>query len=175
MGRAIYAHPAAAMLLGLPGKAEQTFMWTDAATGLECKCRPDWMTDDGSIVVDLKTTEDASPAGFKKSIANYRYHVQAAFYLHSLEQATGVCPEQFIFIAVEKKPPHAVAVYAADPEMIKTGWHTAERDLDAIAQCRKLNRWPGYNEAIEPISLPPWMRPRADGTVPTSPIEIETF
>ena len=175
MGRAIYAHPAAAMLLSLPGKAEQTFMWTDSATGLECKCRPDWMTDDGSIVVDLKTTGDASSKKFRASIADYRYHVQAAWYLHGIEQATGVCPEQFIFIAVENRSaPHAVAVYAADAEMIKIGWHTAERDLEAIAECRKLNRWPGYNEAIEPISLPPWMRPRADGTVPTIS-EIETF
>jgi hypothetical protein len=34
MGRAVMRHPAAAMLLGLPGKAETTHMWTDAATGL---------------------------------------------------------------------------------------------------------------------------------------------
>ncbi len=98
MGRAVLGHPAAAMLLGLPGKAETTHMWTDASTGIDCKCRPDWLTDDGSIVVDLKTTKNASIQGFKRSVADYRYHVQAAWYLHGLEQATGRRPDQFIFL-----------------------------------------------------------------------------
>ena len=176
MGRAIYAHPAAAALLALPGKAETTWMWRDKPTGMECKCRPDWLTDDGSLIIDLKTTEDASPKGFQKSIAGFRYHVQTSWYLHGIEQATGVCPEQFIFIAVEKKPPFAVAVYAADAEMIKEGWRTAERDLEVLATCTEMSMWPGYSETIEPISLPPWMRPRTDTSMPAgAPPEIEMY
>ena len=157
MGRAVLRHPAAAMLLGLPGKAETTHMWTDASTGLECKCRPDWLTDDGSIVVDLKTTKDASPRGFKQSVANYRYHVQAAWYLHGLEQATGNRPDQFIFICVESTAPYAVAVYAADAEMIERGHDQAMRDLAKLAVCRAADHWPSYSEQIETLSLPGWM------------------
>jgi exodeoxyribonuclease VIII len=176
MGRAVHGHPAAAYLLGLPGKAETTHMWTDEATGLECKCRPDWLLDDGSLIVDLKTTEDASPAGFGKSIAAYRYHVQAAHYLTGIERATGRRPEQFIFICVEKKAPHAVAVYAADAEMVAAGQVTAERDMLLLAECRDADYWPAYSDQIETISLPAWMRPRADGIVPVAPAEqIETF
>ena len=174
MAHSVFRHPAAAMLLALPGKAETTHMWTDEATGLQCKCRPDWLTDDGSLIVDLKTTEDASPAGFRKSIANFRYHVQASWYLDGLERATGNRPEQFIFICVEKKPPHAVAVYAADAEMIAQGQITAARDLQQLADCKAANSWPGYSDQIETISLPPWMRPRPDGSMPTI-TEIETF
>jgi hypothetical protein len=174
MGRAIHGHPAAAMLLNLPGEAETTHMWTEAGTGLGCKCRPDWLTKDGSIVVDLKTTEDASPAGFRKSIGQWRYGVQAAWYLHSLEQATGIRPAQFIFIAVEKKSPYAVACYAADEEMIQLGMETAMRDLQRIAECRTAERWPGYSDQIEMISLPNWLRPRPDGSTQQTP-EIETY
>lgn len=175
MGQAIYSHPAAAMLLqGLPGKAETTWMWTDHATGLQCKCRPDWLTDDGSLIIDLKTTEDASPLGFRKSVANWRYHVQAAWYLDGLERANGTRPDQFIFVVVEKKPPHAVAVYAADAEMIAIGAETAARDLDVLATCKAAGAWPGYSDQIETISLPAWMRPRPDGSMPTPP-EIETY
>lgn len=174
IGRAVFAHPAAAMLLQLAGKAETTHMWTDEATGLQCKCRPDWLSDCGSIVLDLKTTEDASPAGFRKSIANWRYHVQAAWYLHGLKQA-GHRPEQFIFVCVEKKPPYAVAVYAADAEMIEAGMTTARLDLDKLAVCKAADHWPGYSEQIETISLPGWMRPRPDGSMPTQPTEIETY
>ncbi len=176
MAEAVWTHPAAGALLKLKGKAEQSFLWTDEATGLECKCRPDWLTDDGSLIVDLKTTEDASPAGFRKSIANFRYHVQAAWYLHGLEQATVRRPEGFIFICVEKKPPHAVAVYVADPEMWALGLDTAMRDLQRLAECHAACRWPGYSEEIEPISLPAWMRPRPDGSLPAgAPAEIELY
>lgn len=175
MGHAVWSHPAAAMLLNLPGQAETTHMWIDRTTGLECKCRPDWMTTDGSLVVDLKTTEDASPAGFRKSIGSWRYHVQSAWYLHGLEQATGHRPDQFIFICVEKKPPHAVAVYAADSEMIGIGYDTAMRDLQRLAECKAAASWPGYSEQVEIIGLPGWMRPRPDGTPSGEPPEIETY
>jgi hypothetical protein len=172
MAHSVFTHPAAAMLLALPGKAETTHMWTDAATGLQCKCRPDWLTDDGRLLVDLKTTEDASPRGFSRSIVQWRYFLQASWYLDGIEQATGTRPEQFLFLCVEKKAPYAVAVYAADAEMIAAGAQTAARDLDVLATCKAANAWPGYSDQIEPISLPPWMRP---GGTQQQPTEIELY
>jgi hypothetical protein len=175
IGRSVLSHPAAAYLLGLPGKAETTHMWTDEATGLQCKCRPDWLLDDGSMIVDLKTTaEDASPKEFQRSIAKWRYQVQASWYLDGLEHATGKRPEQFVFIAVEKKPPYACAVYVADAQMIEIGRETARRDLDKLNVCKAADYWPGYSDGIEQINLPPWMLPKADGIMP-APNEIETF
>jgi len=173
MGRAVLRHPAAAMLLGLPGKAETTHMWTDASTGLECKCRPDWLMDDGSIMVDLKTTKDASPRGFKQSIANFSYQKQAAWYLHGLEQATGRRPDQFIFICVESTAPYACAVYAADAEMIERGHDQAMRDLAKLAVCKAADHWPSYSDQIETISLPAWMTGQAGQQQQTT--EIETY
>jgi hypothetical protein len=177
MAEAVWTHPAAALLLKqLPGKAETTWMWIDDATNLDCKCRPDWLTDDRSLIIDLKTTEDASPAGFRKSIGNWRYHVQASWYLDGIERTTGTRPDQFIFICVEKKPPYAVAVYAADAEMIALGAQTAARDLEVLATCKAAGSWPGYSEQIEMISLPAWMRPRPDGSMPLgAPPEIEMY
>jgi exodeoxyribonuclease VIII len=174
MAESVWRHPAAAMLLHRQGKAETTHMWIDPTTGAECKCRPDWLTNDGNLIIDLKTTEDASPSGFQRSVANYRYHVQASWYLDGVESATGHRPDQFIFICVEKKPPYAVAVYAADAEMIQIGAETAARDLARLVECKASNTWPGYSDQIEPLSLPAWMRPRADGSLPNPP-EIETY
>jgi hypothetical protein len=174
MGRAVHSHPAAAMLLNLPGKAETSHFYSDPVLGLELKCRPDWLTNDGKIVVDLKTTDDASGRGFAKSIFQWRYWVQAGFYVNVLEGATGIRPEQFIFCCVEKKAPYAVSVLAADQEMIEQGWRQALRELDVLATCKKANAWPGYSDQIETVSLPPWMRPKADGSLP-APTEIETY
>lgn len=39
------------------------------------------------IIGDLKTTEDASPEGFAKSIANWRYDVQHAYYMDGTRMA----------------------------------------------------------------------------------------
>jgi hypothetical protein len=173
MGRSILRHPGAAMLLGLPGKAETTHMWTDATYGLECKCRPDYLTDDGSILVDLKTTRDASPRGFRHSITSFRYHVQAGWYLHGIEQSTGKRPDQFIFVCVETTAPYAVAVYAADAEMIERGHQQAMDDLGKLAICKAANSWPSYSDQIEPISLPAWMT-GASGQQQQAP-EIEMY
>ena len=170
----VFKHPAASSLLGLPGKAESSLFWTDAETGLECKCRPDYLLDDGSTIVDVKTTESASPADFMQSIVKFRYHCQAAWYLHGVEQATGKRPEQFVFVCVEKRPPFACAVYVAAPEMVQIGWDTARANLDRLAECMAADAWPGYSDQVELINLPAWMRPKADGTLPT-PTEIQLY
>ena len=125
-------------------------------------------------MVDLKTTRDASPRGFRRSIADYRYHVQAGWYLHGVEQATGKRPDQFIFICVETAAPYACAVYAADAEMIERGYQRAMEDLGKLAVCKAADHWPSYSDQIEPISLPAWMTGQA-GQQQQSPETIQEF
>jgi exodeoxyribonuclease VIII len=68
--------------------------------GIECKCRPDWLRSDG-IVVDIKSTCDASLKEFSRSVLNYGYHSQAAFYIDVLK-SNDISTLAFIFIAIEK-------------------------------------------------------------------------
>lgn len=147
MCAAVRSHPAAAALLEY-GKAEQSFWWDDLATGQRCKCRPDW--HNGSTVVDLKTTADASPAGFAKSVATFRYHVQAQHYL------AGTFAERFLFIAVEKTYPYCVGVYELDAAAMAHGETLRRQNLQTIADCRAINNWPGYSDTCETLSLPSW-------------------
>ena len=155
MAAAVRSHPAAALLLA-NGKAEQNFWWDDTATGLRCKCRPDWYN--GATIVDLKTTTDASPAGFAKSVVNFRYHVQAQHYL------AGTFAERFIFIAVEKTYPYAVGVYELDAAAMAHAADVRRQNMQTIADCRAINEWPGYSTGIEPLSLPSWAF-KPDGTI----------
>ncbi len=171
MGRAVWGHPAAAMLLGMDGEAETTHMWSDSETGLQCKCRPDWLSADGKVVVDLKTTRDASPRGFRHSVMQYRYGVQAAWYSHGIEQSTGIRPEAFIFVAVESEAPYGVGVYAADAELIGHGWQQARRDLQRLAECRETDRWPSYSDSIETLTLPDWAKKGTSAPITTEEIE----
>ena len=162
-------------LLDATGKAEQSFFWTDKETGLGCKCRPDYLLVDGRTIVDVKTTIDASYKGFLKSISNFRYHVQAGWYLHGLEQATGTRPDRFIFIAVEKSPPYGVGVYEADTLMVVNGYDTAREDLKRIAKWKEEDRYPGYCDDIQLISLPPWMIKDKQNPVSLQLPDIELF
>jgi exodeoxyribonuclease VIII len=174
MRDAVMAHPAAcALLTAVPGVAERSVYWRDPATGLLCRCRPDFWRQDG-ILVDVKTTEDASAEGFARSIANYRYHVQHPFYLDGINtmrsqyKPTGLdlpMPKPvtaFVFLAVEKDAcvvdgvAKGVAVYSLDAESVELGRIEARQDLERIAQCTRTGVWPGYGEAIQRIELPKW-------------------
>ena len=148
MAASVRSHQSAAALLR-DGKAEQSFWWDDIQTGLRCKCRPDWYA--GATVVDLKTTADASPAGFARSVATFRYHVQASHYLAGLHGA-----ERFVFIAVEKTAPYAVAVYELDAAAMAAGDELRQRDMRVIADCQATKEWPGYGDTCQALSLPSW-------------------
>ena len=168
-------HPVSSGLIKgeLPGKSEQSFFATEPETGLEVKCRPDFMLNDGSLIIDLKTTTDASPKGFQKSLVNFRYFVQAAWYLDVVEMSTGKRPDGFLFVAVEKQRPFATGVYVADEEMIKIGREHAMEDLRKIAEWKAEDIYPGYSDRAEMISLPKWMLPKEDGTpADHHPIEL---
>tara|TARA_R100000231_G_scaffold37929_1_gene33234 strand:+ start:1874 stop:2728 length:855 start_codon:yes stop_codon:yes gene_type:complete len=149
MKKRIFDHPAASTILNMSGVVEQSYHWKDSQSGELCKSRPDFHTDDGTLIVDLKTTSDASELGFQKSVHNFRYHVQAGFYLRSIKEA-----QQFVFIAVESKPPYLVAVYNASTDMINAGNRVADKNLATIAQCRKTGKWTGYSEEITTLDLP---------------------
>jgi len=146
MAVSVRSHPVAAELLSV-GLAEQSVWWDDPATGLRCKCRPDWIN--GLTIVDLKTTTDASP-DFARSVAQYRYHVQQAHYLQSH------IADRFIFLAVEKTFPYCVATYELDETAALHGEAERRNNLQTIADCRAIAEWPGYGNTIQPLSLPNW-------------------
>lgn len=137
------------------GMAERSFFAKDTETGLIRKARPDWITD-GGIAVDVKTTDDASPAAFGRSAANFRYDVQAAWYLDAVGMAVGESPSQFVFIACEKAPPYAIGVYFIEAQHIETGREKARRDLLRIAECQAAKAWPDYGNEVMPLLLPAW-------------------
>lgn len=172
MRAAVMRHPAASALMNAPGISELSAYWNDPETGELCRCRPDFWRLDG-IVVDIKTTEDASPDEFARSIANWRYHAQHPYYVDGLTLAlqqggtkildhdTGAitgdapaAPRAFVFLVVEKKPPHAVAVYSLDPESLKLGRIENRQDLKRYAECKSANDWPAFSNSIAQISLP---------------------
>jgi PDDEXK-like domain of unknown function (DUF3799) len=150
----ILAHPAASRLM-LDGIPEVSLRWQDSETGLQCKGRADLYVPSRKLCVDLKTTEDASPEAFCKSVANYGYHRQDAIYRAGFA-ACGEPIDHFAIIAVEKSRPHNVAVYTLDAHAIELGYASFRSCAAIVAECMRTGVWPGYGDDVRELSLPKW-------------------
>ena len=60
------------------GDSEVTLRWIDEATGLHCKARADRWNRRVRKMADLKTTDDASPREFGRSVVKYGYDITHA-------------------------------------------------------------------------------------------------
>lgn len=156
MVASVRAHPAASALFSGPGIAEGSAFWIDEYSGELCRCRPDFYRQDLGIIVDLKSTEDASPDGFARSIAKYGYHRQNAMYADGVESSTGDFVKGFVFVVTEKSAPYCTAVYSLDMQGIEIGRDQYKGLLLDLADCKISKKWPGYSERIEVLSLPSW-------------------
>ena len=145
----------AKLIYEIKGKSELSYFWNDIGL-VKGKCRPDWISDDGNIIVDIKTTTDASPKGFQKSISTWGYHLQLAWYMRGL-QKLGIPCNEFIFIAIEKTPPFSVGVYSADKEMILFGNQEINKLVVDIDKALNEKNFPDYTPEIMSLGLPPWM------------------
>lgn len=155
MAAAFRASPAGALLTpdGLP---ERSLFWIDDETGVWCRARVDWAN--ALTYLDLKTTADAHPGHLGKSVADFGYHVQEAFYergIRALNLADGRAPE-FLFAFVEKKQPHFVTTAVLDAEARSIGDELVSRALRRYAECQRTGVWPGYPTDIVTVSLPRW-------------------
>lgn len=137
------------------GAVEQSLFWIDEDTGVACKCRPDNLGE--LAILDVKTTQDASPEGFPKVCANWRYDLQAAFYIDGVAAVTGRSLP-FVFLAAEKDSPYACAVYQASSEFVENGRRKYKAALRKLAECRETGLWHGYQPTglIDTIDLPRW-------------------
>lgn len=131
-------------------KIEQSIFWTHES-GIQCKARPDAWRD--NIVIDLKTTADASFKAFQYSFLNYGYYLQSAILKRALSSLN--CElSQFVIICVEKKPPYAVGIYILDAAALERGEQEFDDMMFKLAQCYEKNEWPCYETQF--MSLPDW-------------------
>jgi hypothetical protein len=132
------------------GEAETSHFATDE-NGIVRKCRPDYYIEDKGLIIDVKTTKDSSEYGFKKSIYEYRYHRQAAWYIDTLK-LNGKKANRFIFITVEKTSPYMVSIYELDQAAIQKGREDYQRLLNEYLKFLQS----GKTQVVKPIGLPEW-------------------
>lgn len=157
MQRVLADHPLAAALMASPGPNEVVALWDDAKSGLRCKGRMDAIRSylGWTWVIDLKSTEDASPRGWPRQAANWGYAEPAAYYLDGLN-TLAPAERRFLWVAQEKVPPYALAIHEPDAATLEEGRRRYRRHLAAYAKAMSTNDWPAYEVAILPATLPRW-------------------
>jgi exodeoxyribonuclease VIII len=143
------------------GRSEVTIVWVDPETGLPCKVRLDWLNERDNIVLDLKSTRDASRAGFRRDAVNLRYKVQDAFYSRGAE-AVGLDTPWFLFAACEKSPPHDYGCWQLSERGRLSGEACYMRELRLLANAITKDHWPSFNEEAEDVELPAYDTVEAD-------------
>ena len=157
MADAYKNHKAASALVRVAnGIAEMSCFFIEPSTGLKCRIRPDYLPG-GAIIVDYKTTDNASASEFQRSCVKYGYDIQAGFYTLGMELLTGI-PHKFVFIAQEKKPPYEIAVYEASSDFIERGRSKAVSLLETLKTCMETGIYPGYPDEIQTLDLPSWAK-----------------
>jgi exodeoxyribonuclease VIII len=155
MRESVMQHRLVRAVLENADKKEQSCFWSDEHWGVNCKARFDGLAE--GLVLDLKTTQDASPGAFRNAVARYDYHVQAFHYSTGAHAVTGEWPD-YAILAIEKKPPYACAVYQLDDTALAVGEERRDEALARYAKCQKERLWPGYPETVQTLSLPNWAK-----------------
>ena len=154
MAQAVRENPAAANLLNTLTEREITIIGEIGGRAAKAKVDGIVRLAGACIVLDVKTTDSAAPRDFAASAAKFGYYHQAAFYRRLVEQNVGVM-DDFVILAVEKKPPYLTAVYrlpfhaieTADlriDELVERWWQVAEGDRT------------GYALTIQELEPPRW-------------------
>ena len=93
-----------------------------------------------------------------REAVKYGYDFQSGMYTEGVSVDTGK-EADFVFIAVEKQPPYAVNVLAADKYFVLRGKDLFREYLGKVAECEASGVWEQYNAlGINELKLPYYLQ-----------------
>jgi hypothetical protein len=147
-------HPAVEFFREHGKYTEQPIRWQDPLTQVECKGIPDLVCDNG-FVIDIKTCQNVDD--MDRTMANFGYHLQAAFYLDGCTSHYGERFEKFVIVACETNPPYRVHSRLLDDEAIMVGHMEIDRLLAEFKRRMESGDWSEEAEKnLVALSLPRW-------------------
>jgi len=101
-------------------QAQVSCLWTDEKSGVNLKTRPDLVHVNKNIIIDVKTTVDASPWAFARSAAKYNYPIQAVTQIDGVV-ASGLMDhvDLYYYLTIQKSAPYMVQLYRMTDEDIQ--------------------------------------------------------
>lgn len=184
MRDALLRQPWRAALLDGPGIVELSVLWHDMETDVRCKSRIDRLTlnyqapgwsSPAPAIVELKSAEDATEEGFRRSLSRFRYGMQARMQLEAmaahdsswLDPGTlSPRPEQMVWLVLESKPPFEPRLFSPTSDLLDHSGLELRHALAVVAECTRSGSWPGWPADPQPIDLAPWEYRRRDDLQP---------
>lgn len=171
MADVLRADPLASALFdpaaGLP---EQSIFWQDGETGVHRRARLDWLPEPRGarlVIADYKTTTDASPDGISRSVGNWAYHIQHAWYCDAVTAAGLDDDPAFVFVFQETEAPYLINIVQLDAGAAQSGRIACRAAIERFRDCTAAGVWPGYMPdgmaELAQIPLPPWKTRIPDG------------
>jgi hypothetical protein len=109
-------------------------------------------------LVDLKLTRSIDRYQFGRSVLEYGYHGQMAFYRDGLEVCGVHDVDRVFLVAVESTPPYEVGVFelGLDDEIYagEIAYHSCLRRLK---HCLTANEWPGRYSSVQSVKFPSYL------------------
>lgn len=140
------------------GQAELVLTWIDEGD-VACRARLDFLSNvlpsGGRIVLDYKSTTDATPRAFSRQIARMGYHLQDEFYSRGVERVLGRRP-RFVFMAQETAAPYACSFHGCAPSLRAIARAEVEYAIGVWRDCVRTNRWPAHDQRIHWAEAAAW-------------------
>jgi len=153
---ALKAHPLMAQWLKV-GRTQVSMVWVDAKTGVLCKGRMDLLVNESDLlIVDLKGTVDADRGPFRRTMTNFKYHIQGGLYQDGFASLTGGLYPAFYLAAVEMGGPHGCAVYPIGPDSLGTGLVEARKAMLVWREIQRTGKYLGYPVVQEELDILPY-------------------
>ena len=136
-------------------ETEQRLTWTvDTDYGeVACSGTLDMLAHDRSLIVDVKTTNDAE--SWERRHLWYGPAFQAAWYRSGVRALFG-CEPQLRFVVVESAPPYGALAINLGFDAVHLGDTWVSRAVNAWARCCATGEWPAYTEA-RTAYVPAWL------------------
>lgn len=128
------------------GQAERTVVWQEGP--IWCRCKPDWLPNEGQIIWDYKTTVTAEPDAWARNNLFQGRDLTAAFYARGVAAVRGWEQIEYRYVVQEKEPPYALSVIGLSPAAIAIAESRVKTAINLWRQCLEADIWPGYPSHI---------------------------
>lgn len=150
---AVYRHVLADIIS--KSTCEKAVYWTDRATGLECRCKPDFMLEvnDVAVCYDLKFSPEISDEAFRRQAKRFSYWLQDAHYSEGIADLTGR-PVTFRFWIVEPQYPFRIVPKWFCNRTREMSFERRDKKMRELLECMTSGNW--TDRWIGEITLAEW-------------------
>lgn len=133
-------------------EVEKPIFWEE--DGVKCKGKLDIWLPDLQVVIDYKTTVDASKKKSYYTIHDMGYALQLVHYMSGMKHVLGLdqYPAAIVYMQ-EKKAPYVGQAYEVSINDLSEAYEKRKELLAIYRQCMETGVWGGYSDQIEKLEL----------------------